>query len=89
MAKFLAPVCDNQEVIISSGKIDKVSDEPKQRAHSPLLVAGLASELKTDTIPCGRRFPAACGGELQTKIKASVISGGKKIAELQLKLMVS
>ena len=50
MAKFFAPVCDNQEIIISSGKIDKASDEPK--------------------------------------IKASVTSGGKKIAELQLKLMV-
>ena len=50
MAKFFAPVCDNQEIIISSGKIDKVSDEPK--------------------------------------IKASVISGGKKIADLQLKLLV-
>ncbi len=41
--------------------------EPKQRAHSPLLAAGLASELKTDTIPCGRRFLAACSGELQIK----------------------
>ncbi len=51
MAKFFAPVCDNQEIIILSGKIDKASDEPK--------------------------------------IKALVTSGGKKIAELQLKLMVS
>lgn len=50
LAKFFAPVCDNQEIIISSGKLDKVSDE--------------------------------------TKIKASVTGGGKKIAELQLKLMV-
>ena len=32
--------------------------EPKQRAHSPLLAAGLASKLKTDYIPYGRRFPA-------------------------------
>jgi len=49
--------------------------EPKQRAHSqpkaqPIimaggLAAGLASGLKTDTIPCGRRLLAACGGELQ------------------------
>jgi len=29
--------------------------EPKQ--HSPLLAAGLASKLKTDYIPYGRRFP--------------------------------
>jgi len=50
MAKFFAPVCENQEIIISSGKPDKLSDE--------------------------------------TKIKASVTSGGKKIAELQLKLSV-
>ena len=49
--------------------------EPKQRAQSPPkvppismaggLAAGLASEFKTDTIPYGRRFSAACGGELQ------------------------
>jgi len=32
--------------------------EPKQRAHSPLLAAGLASKLKTDYIPYGRRFHA-------------------------------
>lgn len=50
MAKFFAPVCDNQEIMISSGKIDKVADEPK--------------------------------------IKASVTSGGEKIADLQLKLLV-
>lgn len=50
LAKFLAPVFDNQEIIISSGKPDKLPDE--------------------------------------AKIKASVISGGKKIAELQLKLSV-
>jgi len=31
--------------------------EPKQRAHSPLLGAELASKLKTDYIPYGRRFP--------------------------------
>jgi hypothetical protein len=41
--------------------------EPKQRAHSPLLAAGLASELKIDTIPYGRRFPVACCGDLQWK----------------------
>ena len=53
----------------------KLNFEPKQRAHSqpkvpPIsvaggLAAGLASELKTDSIPYGRRFPAACGGKLQ------------------------
>ncbi|MBU1183087.1 MAG: four helix bundle protein [Proteobacteria bacterium] len=31
--------------------------EPKQRAHSSLLAAGLVSELKTDNSPHGRRFP--------------------------------
>jgi len=31
--------------------------EPKQRAHSSLLAAGLASELKINAIPCCRRFP--------------------------------
>jgi len=41
--------------------------EPKQRAHSSLLAAGLASELKIDAIPYGRRFPVACCGELQTR----------------------
>jgi hypothetical protein len=44
--------------------------EPKQRAHSPLIVAGLASELKTDIIPYGRRFPVVCDGDLQIDIFA-------------------
>jgi len=39
--------------------------EPQKRAHSPLLAAGLASESKNSKLPYGRRFPAACGGELQ------------------------
>jgi len=39
--------------------------EPQKRAHSPLLAAGLASESKNSKHPYGRRFPAACGGELQ------------------------
>ena len=34
--------------------------EPQQRAHSPWLAAGLASESKIDRIPYGRRFLAAC-----------------------------
>jgi hypothetical protein len=47
--------------------------EPKQRAHSPPKVppismaggfaAGLASELKIEDIPYGRRFPVAYCGE--------------------------
>jgi len=40
--------------------------EPKQRAHSSLLAAGLASKLKIDTIPYGRRFPVVCCVELQS-----------------------
>lgn len=51
LAKFYAPVLENQEIIISSAK------------------------------------PGCISGE--TKIKASVASGDKKVAELQLKLMVS
>ncbi|MDP3284348.1 MAG: SPASM domain-containing protein [Desulfobacterales bacterium] len=58
----LAERCAQCSVLI---KEDMPFIEPKQRAHSPLLLAGLASELKTDTIPYGRRFPAAFGGELQ------------------------
>ncbi|RPH50382.1 MAG: hypothetical protein EHM85_10655 [Desulfobacteraceae bacterium] len=50
LAKFYIPVFDNQEIIISSGKPDKISD--------------------------------------QMNIRASVTGGGKKIAELQLKLTV-
>ncbi|MBU4345541.1 MAG: hydroxymethylbilane synthase [Proteobacteria bacterium] len=42
--------------------------EPQKRAHSPLLAAGLASESKNSKLPYGRRFPAACGGELQKNI---------------------
>ncbi|MCK4468362.1 MAG: exodeoxyribonuclease V subunit gamma, partial [Desulfobacterales bacterium] len=39
--------------------------EPQKRAHSPLLAAGIASESKNSKLHYGRRFPAACGGELQ------------------------
>ena len=39
--------------------------EPQKRAHSTLLAEGLASESKNSKFPYGRRFPAACGGELQ------------------------
>ena len=45
--------------------------EPKQRAHSPLLATGLASELKIDAIPYGRRFSVACCGDLQSLISLS------------------
>ena len=48
--------------------------EPQQRAHSPWLAAGLASESKLDRIPYGRRFPAACGGELQYRSVESLRS---------------
>jgi len=39
--------------------------ELQKRAHSPLLAAGLASEYKNSKFPYSRRFPVACGGELQ------------------------
>jgi len=42
--------------------------EPQKRAHSPLLAAGLVSESKNSTLHYGRRFPAACGGELQSDV---------------------
>ncbi len=53
----------------------KKSLESKQRAQSPLLAAELASELKTDTIPCDRRFPDACSGDLQYLGKETVTTG--------------
>jgi len=37
----------------------------KKRAHSPQLAEGLASESENDKLPYGRRFLAACYGELQ------------------------
>ncbi len=49
----------------SSFRPIKLSFEPQQRAHSPRLAVGLASESKIDRIPYGRRFSAVCGGELQ------------------------
>ncbi|MDI6687385.1 MAG: anthranilate synthase component I family protein [Desulfobacterales bacterium] len=45
--------------------------EPQKRAHSPLLAAGLASESKNSKHPYGRRFPAACGGELQKAFESA------------------
>lgn len=47
------------------GEVISLPLEPKKRAHPPLLAAGLASESKNSKLPYGRRFPAACGGELQ------------------------
>ncbi len=40
--------------------------EPQKRVHSPQLAAGLASESENSKLPYGRRFPAACCGELQS-----------------------
>jgi 3-dehydroquinate synthase len=42
--------------------------EPKQRANSQLLAAGLVSESEIDKIPCSRRLPAAWSGELQKTV---------------------
>ncbi|MDO9565783.1 MAG: hypothetical protein Q7J15_03485 [Candidatus Desulfaltia sp.] len=42
--------------------------EPQKRAHSPQLAAGFASESENSKLPYGRRFPAACCGELQLKL---------------------
>jgi len=58
------------------------SVEPKQRAHSPLLAAGLASKLKTDYIPCGRRFPVrSAAGSFKpincVSIQIPVLAAGK------------
>ncbi len=47
----------------NSGPEEKV--EPQKRAYSPWLAAGLASESQNSKLPYGRRFPAACCGELQ------------------------
>ncbi|OEU47665.1 MAG: hypothetical protein BA861_00795 [Desulfobacterales bacterium S3730MH5] len=41
--------------------------EPQKRAHFPQLAAGLASEYENGKLHYGRRFPAACCGELQTR----------------------
>jgi hypothetical protein len=48
--------------------------EPQKRAHSPQLAAGLASEFENSKLPYGRRFPAACCGELQSQGKLSLSS---------------
>ncbi len=47
--------------------------EPQKRAYSAQLAAALASESKNGKLPYGRRFPAACCGELQklSELKAS------------------
>ncbi len=45
--------------------IVKYKIEPKQRAHSSLLAAGLASESKTDKKSLRSKLPIACCGELQ------------------------
>ncbi|MFH1580581.1 MAG: hypothetical protein ABIC39_00645 [Pseudomonadota bacterium] len=40
--------------------------EPQKRAHSQQLAAELASESENSELPYGRRFSAACCGELQS-----------------------
>jgi hypothetical protein len=60
----------NNPIVAYNLSLDNcIAFEPKQRAHSTLLAAGLASELTIDTIPYGRRFPVACRGELQLNEK--------------------
>jgi len=54
-----------EKILKSLGLSISTSFEPQKRAHSPLLAAGLASESKNGKLPYGRRFPAACSGELQ------------------------
>ena len=39
--------------------------EPRQRAHSPSLAAGLASELKIDIHPYGEDSPRLAAGRVQ------------------------
>ncbi|RPH47385.1 MAG: hypothetical protein EHM85_19940 [Desulfobacteraceae bacterium] len=54
-------------------------DEPKQRAHSPLLAAGLASESEIDKKSLRSKIPSPlCGGELQSPGKSK--ERGKKPA---------
>ena len=57
--------------------------EPQKRAYSPQLATGLASESKDGILPHGRRFPAACCGELQTEdfFEPDTIRLIKKLAE--------
>ncbi|MFH1581826.1 MAG: DNA mismatch repair endonuclease MutL [Pseudomonadota bacterium] len=58
---------DNQDNLsVSEPAIAYTRSEPQKRAHSPLLAAGLASESKNSKLHYGRRFPATCGGELQS-----------------------
>jgi hydrophobe/amphiphile efflux-3 (HAE3) family protein len=61
--------------------------EPQKRASSPSRcksgTTGLASESKDGILPHGRRFPAACYGELQTRdfFEPDTIRLIKKLAE--------
>jgi len=51
--------------------------EPQKRAHSPLLAAENASESKNSKLPYGRRFPAACAGELQKGKYDLILTGAQ------------
>ncbi len=48
--------------------------EPKQRALTPPLVAGLAGESEIDYKPYGRRFPVACNGESSKRRNSNKMS---------------
>ncbi len=55
--------------------------EPQKRTHSPQLAAGLASEFENSKLPYGRRFPAACCGELQKSGYNRIIFIGPEIVK--------
>jgi hypothetical protein len=46
--------------------------EPRKRAHSPQLAAGLASVSENGKLPYGRRFPAACCRDLRSLVQKFV-----------------
>ncbi|MBC8199083.1 MAG: tetraacyldisaccharide 4'-kinase [Desulfobacterales bacterium] len=65
---FVLTRFDSVSDYIRQATMDKI--EPQKRAHSPqsakaLWRTGLASESENSKVPYGRRFPAACCGELQ------------------------
>jgi exonuclease V gamma subunit len=59
--------CLQMLLLYALQNLDENKIEPQQRAHSPQLAAGLASESKNGKLPYGRRFPAASCGELPFK----------------------
>ena len=66
-------------VLILAASVGFCEAEPRNRAHSPSLAAGLASERKIDFHPYGEDSPRLAAGNLQSWVMAKWVADGDTI----------